>query len=91
MIMTWKWRASGVFLADWKQQTSSAANEEIDWKPRQERMQAADAERAEVEQAGGVDTAGADDGWTTEGGTDGGEIGPDVIRVRCISVLAPTF
>lgn len=42
-------------------------------------------------ETGGVDTAGADDGWTTEGGTDGGEIGPDAIRVRCISVPAPTF
>ncbi|MXQ87573.1 hypothetical protein E5288_WYG017737 [Bos mutus] len=43
----------------WKQQASSAANEEIDGKPRKERIQAADAERAEVEQTGGVDTAGA--------------------------------
>ena len=50
-------------MADWKQQASSAANEEIDGKPRKERIQAADAERAEVEQTGGVDTAGAyDDG-----------------------------
>ena len=48
-------------MADWKQQASSAANEEIDGKPRKERIQAADAERAEVEQTGGVDTAGADD------------------------------
>ena len=48
-------------MADWKQQASSAANEVIDGKPRKERIQAADAERAEVEQTGGVDTAGADD------------------------------
>ena len=48
-------------MADWKQQASSAANEEIDGKPRKESIQAADAERAEVEQTGGVDTAGADD------------------------------
>ena len=46
-------------MADWKQQASSAANEEIDGKPHKERIQAADAERAEVEQTGGVDTAGA--------------------------------
>lgn len=90
MIMTRKWKSFSVFLADWKQQTSSAANEEIDWKPRQERMQAADAEsRTGADRWCGQQ--GADDGWTTEGGTDGGEIGPDAIRVRCISVPAPTF
>ena len=89
--MTRKWRGSRIFLADGKQQASSAANEEIDGKPHTERMQAADAERGEVEQTGGVDPAGADDGWITEAGTDGGKIWPDAIKVRCISVQAPTF
>ena len=43
--MTRKWRGSSIFLADGKQQASSAANEEIDGKPHKEKMQAADAER----------------------------------------------
>ena len=55
-------------MADWKQQSSSAANEEVDVKPCKERMQATATEKAEMEQTGGADTAGADDEWITDSG-----------------------
>lgn len=44
-------------------------------------------ERAQMEQAGGVDTAGADD----ECNADGGKIWPDPIKVRCILAQATKF
>lgn len=55
-------------MADWKQQSLSVPNEEVDVKPCKERMQATDTEKAEMEQTGGLDTAGADNDWINDGG-----------------------
>lgn len=55
-------------LTDWKQQASFAANEWVVIKLSKERMQATVTEKAQMEQTGGGDTAGAGDEWNADGG-----------------------